>query len=154
MGFISGKGQKIFRQKLKQWSVSLQYLCSAIRGALWGETPPRCLQRLFRCWRNVDRPFVPSADSTCRDKMALYNFKKIMVVPTAKVSFLTPRLVACFKRRPLRRVSVPELDVKRRLKMKNMVGEENTCWDSGGLVSTDMKLMRYIQPFSLTSVTR
>lgn len=29
--------------------------------------------------------------TTCRDKMALYNFKKIMVVPTAKVSFIRHR---------------------------------------------------------------
>lgn len=35
-------------------------------------------------------PFpVPSADHNVSDKMALYNFKKIMVVPTAKVCFMS-----------------------------------------------------------------
>lgn len=63
-----GALRRINAPSTKQFSASFPVL--AERGALLSA----CRQRA----------------STCRDKMALYNFKKIMVVPTAKVSFVRP----------------------------------------------------------------
>lgn len=63
-----------------------------------------CLAARGRCVENCTKVFSVSfpvltergaffsscrqRTTTCPDKMALYNFKKIMVVPTAKVSFI------------------------------------------------------------------
>ena len=66
--------------------------------------------------------------ATCRDKMALYNFKKIMVVPTAKVSFVSTCVV--FK---LVSFCPPCMSaVRDRRRSKNMV---ELCWKGKHVLS-------------------
>lgn len=65
--------------------------------------------------------------TTCRDKMALYNFKKIMVVPTAKVSFIRHR--QRFKLQLFYSSCYSPLEKRRKITRLwwNSVGKENTC---------------------------